>query len=93
MERDFANLMLGLREGPNVADIRPIGLMCGIDLAPRADGPGKRGYEVMERAYHEHDLYIRVVADTLVVAPPLVATVSELDEIRGRIAAVLSAVG
>lgn len=92
MERDFANLMLGLRESPNVADIRPIGLMCGIDLAPRADGPGRRGYEVMERAYHEHDLYIRVVADTLVVAPPLVATTTELDEIRAKIAAVLAAV-
>ena len=30
---------------PNVVDIRTVGLTAGIDLAPRADAPGKRGFD------------------------------------------------
>jgi beta-alanine--pyruvate transaminase len=92
MEAEFAAHMIGLRDCPDVADIRPIGMMCGIDLAPRADAPGARGYEIMERAYHEHDLYIRVAGDALVVAPPLIATGDDLAEIADKVRAVLGAV-
>ena len=62
-EAAFADLMLSLKEAPGVLDIRPIGMMCGIDLAPAGGAVGKRGYQIMERAYHDHDLYIRVGGD------------------------------
>jgi beta-alanine--pyruvate transaminase len=84
--------MMSLRKEPNVVDIRPIGLMCGIDLSPANGKPGSRGYEAIERMYHEHDLYCRVTADTLIVAPPLIATESDLTQIRDKIATVLRAV-
>jgi adenosylmethionine-8-amino-7-oxononanoate aminotransferase len=42
--------------------------------------------------YHAHDLYVRIAMDTLVVAPPLIATNSDLDLIRDKIAAVVKAV-
>jgi beta-alanine--pyruvate transaminase len=70
-----------------VADIRPIGLMCGIDLEPKA---GARGYEAIERMYHEHDVHVRVTMDTLIVSPPLIATERDFGEIRDRIAAMLA---
>ncbi len=34
LEGKFADAMMSLKGLPNVADIRPIGLMCGIDLDP-----------------------------------------------------------
>ncbi len=92
LEAKFAEAMLSLKDAPNVVDIRPIGLICGIDLAPAAGKPGARGYEAIELMYHEHDLYCRVTADTLVVAPPLIVTEGQIDEITDRIRRVLKAV-
>lgn len=92
MEATFCEAMMSLESSPNVADIRPVGLMCGIDLDPANGKPGVRGYEAIERMYHEFDLYCRVTTDTLIVAPPLIATESEIGEIRDRIEGVLKAV-
>jgi len=89
LQAPFAEAMLSLKGHPLVEDIRPIGLMCGIDLAPVPGAPGKRGFEAMERMYHDHDLYARVASDTLVTAPPLIATESHISEIRDRLAALL----
>lgn len=79
-EAAFAARMMSLRKLPNVLDIRPIGFMCGIDLA--GDGvAGRRGARAMETAFHDVGLYVRVVMDTLVIAPPLSASDAELDQI------------
>jgi beta-alanine--pyruvate transaminase len=85
LEPMFAQIMMGLKCARHVVDIRPVGLMCGIDLEPRTGAPGARGFEVIERAFHENDLYVRVVGDTLVVAPPLIANLDDLAEIAERI--------
>jgi beta-alanine--pyruvate transaminase len=92
LEAKFADAMLSLKDAPNVVDIRPIGLMCGIDLEPIAGKPGVRGYDAIERMYHEHDLYCRVTSDTLVVAPPLIVSEAQIGEITDRIRRVLKAV-
>ena len=86
----FAEIMMGLKQAPHVVDIRTIGLMCGIDLKPRPDAPGARGFEVIERAFHDNDLYVRVVGDTLVIAPPLIAGLDDFEEIASRITKVLA---
>lgn len=88
----FATAMMSLRGAPHVVDIRPIGLMCGIDLAARAEGVGVRGYDVLVRAYEEQDLYVRVVADTLVVAPPLPSSAEDFEAIVTGLRRVLEAV-
>jgi beta-alanine--pyruvate transaminase len=75
-----------------VEDIRTIGLLCGIDLAPIAGKPGLRGYEATERMYHDLNIYVRVAGDTLVVAPPLISTERDVAEIRDVIVKVLKAV-
>ncbi len=92
LEPKFAEAMLSLKGLPNVVDIRPIGLMCGIDLEPIAGKPGVRGYDAIERMYHEHDLYVRVTADTLVVAPPLIVSEAQIGEITDRLSRVIKAV-
>ena len=91
LEPKFAEAMLSLRDAPWVVDIRPIGLICGIDLEPRAGAPAARGYETIERMYHDHDLYCRVTGDTLVIAPPLIATQDDLADIVARVRKVLAA--
>jgi beta-alanine--pyruvate transaminase len=91
-EKAFFDAMISLKGLPNVADIRPIGLLAGIDLDPLPGKPGVRGYDAIERMYHEHDLYVRVTADTIIVAPPLIAGPSDFAQIRDKIAAVIKAV-
>jgi beta-alanine--pyruvate transaminase len=92
MESKFGDAMLSLKGEPNVADIRPIGLMCGIDLDPDAGKPGQRGYRAIEEMYFKQDLYCRVTMDTLIVSPPLVMTDSQLDEITDKIRKTIRAV-
>jgi beta-alanine--pyruvate transaminase len=89
LEKPFAEAMMSLKGLPHVADIRPIGMMCGIDLESAAGKVGQRGYEALERAFFEHDLYIRLATDTIVTAPPLIASESDIGQIRDRIAALL----
>ena len=92
LEQTFADAMMSLKSEPNVADIRTVGLMAGIDLDPTAGKPGVRGYEAIERMYHDFNIYIRVTMDTLIVAPPLISTEADIVEIRDGIASVLKAV-
>ena len=90
IEPMFAEIMMSLKTARHVVDIRPIGLMCGIDLASRPDAPGARGFEVVERAFHDGGLYVRVAGDTLVIAPPLIAGLDDLAEIAERVSKVLA---
>jgi len=92
LEPVFADAMMSLKGEPNVADIRTVGLLAGIDLDPVAGKPGVRGHEATERMYHDLDIYVRVAMDTLIVAPPLISTEADIADIRDRIAKVLRAV-
>ena len=92
LEARFAEIMLSLRYAPHVADIRPIGLMCGIDLEPDEGTPGAKGYRMIEHTFHEAGLYVRIVGDTLIVAPSLIASEGDLSNIRDRIGRSLAAI-
>jgi beta-alanine--pyruvate transaminase len=92
LEPVVADAMMSLKGLPNVADIRTVGLLAGIDLEPIPGKPGLRGYEATEKMYHDLDIYVRVAMDTLVVAPPLIATEADIAEIRDRLAKVIKAV-
>ncbi len=89
-EAAFAEAMMSLKGHRHVVDIRPIGLICGIDLESAPGAPGKRGYRATELSYHDHDLYVRVGMDTLIVAPPLTAGPADFADIRDRIAKVIA---
>ncbi len=91
LEATFAMIMMSLRGEPHVVDIRPIGLMCGIDLESLPGQPGARGYELIERTFHDADLYVRIAGDTIIVAPSLIATQDDLTTICNRIALSLRA--
>ena len=45
------------------------GISAGIDLAPDLSSPGRRGYEMLTRAFAEENLVLRVSGDTVALAP------------------------
>jgi beta-alanine--pyruvate transaminase len=92
LEQRYAEAAMTLKGLPGVLDIRAVGIAAGIDLAPRAGAPGERGYEAMDRAFHDEDLVIRITGDTLAVAPPLVATEAQIGEIFEKVGRVIRAV-
>jgi beta-alanine--pyruvate transaminase len=89
LEDAFADAAMSLRGLDLVEDIRTIGLVAGIDLEPLAGAPGKRAYEAMERAFHDHDLMIRITADTIALSPPLIISEAEIDELFARLKALI----
>jgi beta-alanine--pyruvate transaminase len=91
LEPKFAEAVMSLRKEPDVVDIRTVGLTAGIDLAPIADAPGKRGFVGLNSAFHDHDLMLRVAGDTLVLTPPLIMTEDQIGEIVEKVARVIRA--
>jgi beta-alanine--pyruvate transaminase len=92
LEPLYADAAMTLKGLPGVLDVRAVGIAAGIDLAPRPGGPGERGYEAMERAFHDEDLVIRITGDTLAIAPPLIVSEAEIGEIFEKVARVIRAV-
>jgi beta-alanine--pyruvate transaminase len=92
LEPLWGQAAMALRDLPNVLDIRPVGLTVGIDLASKPDAVGKRGYAALEAAYHEHDLMLRAVGDTLALSPPLIISESQIGEIFDKVGKIIKAV-
>jgi beta-alanine--pyruvate transaminase len=82
---------MSLKGLPNVLDIRCVGLTAGIDLASRPGAVGVRGYQALEKAFHDENVTIRSVGDTLAVTPPLIVSEAEIGEIFDKLAKVIRA--
>ena len=78
----------GLRDCPNVIDIRNLGLMAAVELGPRPDAPGARGYETLVRTLQAGAL-IRVTGDTVALSPPLIISIDEIDRLVAALRSVL----
>ena len=92
LEPKWADAVMALRSEPNVVDIRTVGLTAGIDLAPKKDAVGLRGYEALEVGFHDHDLMIRAAGDTICLTPPLIVSENQIGEIMDKTAKVIRAV-
>jgi beta-alanine--pyruvate transaminase len=90
LEDRWAEAIHGLRGLPNVVDIRNIGLIGAIELAPRAGAPGARAYDVFTRCFHEEDLLIRVTGDVIALSPPLILSEAHIDRIFRTLAHVIA---
>ncbi len=69
----------GLKGLPNVIDIRNMGLVAAVELAPRPGAPGERGYEAMVKAY-DKGLMIRITGDIIALSPPLICEKKHIDD-------------
>jgi beta-alanine--pyruvate transaminase len=80
-----------LRGKPNVLDIRNIGLMGAIELAPRPDAPGARGYEVLVKAL-KAGLLVRATGDIIALSPPLIISEAQIGQLFDILGGVLDGV-
>jgi beta-alanine--pyruvate transaminase len=92
LEPIWADAIHSLKGLPNVLDIRTIGLVGAIDLASRPDAVGRRAYEAMDKAFHDHGLMMRVTADTIAISPPLIITEDQIGELVDKLGKVIRAV-
>jgi beta-alanine--pyruvate transaminase len=92
LEPLWADAAMALKGLPNVLDIRTVGLTAAIDLASRPDAVGRRAYDAMETAFHDHDIIIRVTGDTIALTPPLIVSEQQIGEIFDKVARVIKAV-
>ncbi len=76
----FGEAVHSLKSEPNVIDIRNIGLVAGIELAPNAEGPTKRAYGIFTDLY-ERGLLLRTTGDILALTPPLIIERAQIDQI------------
>jgi beta-alanine--pyruvate transaminase len=82
---EAAHALKGL---PNVIDIRNIGLVAGIELAPRPGAPGTRAYDVFLEC-QKRGLLIRVTGDIIALSPPLIISPAQIEELFGILAEAL----
>src|SRR5262244_618887 len=80
LEPKWADAAMSLKGLPNVLDIRCVGITAAIDLAAKPDAVGKRGYDAMEKAFHEEGVMVRNMGDTLAFTPPLIVSESQVGE-------------
>jgi beta-alanine--pyruvate transaminase len=92
LEPLVADAAMALKGIPNVLDIRAVGVAAGIDLASRPGAVGKRAFEVMEHAFGEENLLIRVSGETLAIAPPLIVSEAQIAEIFEKVGRAIRAV-
>ncbi|MGO8271963.1 aspartate aminotransferase family protein, partial [Rhizobium ruizarguesonis] len=56
---------------PHVVDIRNLGLVGAVELAPRDGSPGSRAYDIFVDCCNK-GLLIRVTGDIIALSPPLI---------------------
>ena len=69
-----------LRDAPNVIDIRNLGLVAGVELAPRPGAPGARAYDIFVKAF-ERGILIRTTGDVIALSPPLIIEPAHIDQL------------
>jgi beta-alanine--pyruvate transaminase len=77
-----------LRGLPHVIDIRDLGLVAGIELAPRPGAPGARATEVFHQAFDD-GILVRVTADVIALSPPLIISHAQIDELIDRLSNII----
>lgn len=78
---DAAHSLKGRR---NVIDVRNIGLIAGIELAPRDGAPTKRATELFHACF-DNGLLVRATGDIIALSPPLILERSHIDEMFGKL--------
>jgi beta-alanine--pyruvate transaminase len=74
---EAAHTLKGL---PNVIDIRNLGLVAAVELAPRPGRPMTRAYDVFVRCF-EKGLLIRTTGDIIALSPPLIIERHQIDQL------------
>ena len=90
LEKHWENALHGLADHPHVVDIRNMGLIGAVELAPIDGQPGKRAFDAFVAAF-EAGILIRVTGDIIAMSPPLIISEAQIDELVGKLGQVLKA--
>ncbi|CAN5168623.1 aspartate aminotransferase family protein [soil metagenome] len=80
MQGYFAECLHSLKGEPNVIDIRNIGLVGGVELAPLPGEPAKRAFNVFLDSW-DKGVLVRTTGDTVALSPPLIIERGQIDQI------------
>ncbi|HLO93542.1 MAG TPA: aspartate aminotransferase family protein [Burkholderiaceae bacterium] len=80
MQAQFAEALHSLKGEPHVIDIRNMGLVGGIELAPLPGEPAKRAFNVFLDCW-EQGVLIRTTGDTIALSPPLIIEAAQIDRL------------
>lgn len=69
----------------HVTDIRNLGLVGAVELAPRDGAPGTRAYDVFVDCFNK-GLLIRVTGDIIALSPPLIIEKDQIDTLVATLA-------
>ena len=75
----------------HIIDIRNMGLVAGIELEARPGAPGKRAMELFHKCF-DTGLLVRATGDIIALSPPLILEKAHIDEMVGRIAALVETI-
>jgi len=78
-----------LKGEPHIVDIRNLGLIGGIELAPRADG--NRAGDVFRKCF-DAGVFVRYTGDVLAFSPPLIVEKPQIDQIADTVRTALKSV-
>lgn len=84
MEPYFETAAHAMRHTPGVIDVRNIGLVAGVELAPRSGKPGARAMEVFHRCF-DKGVLVRVTGDIVALSPPLIIEKPHVDRLFGTL--------
>ncbi|MDH3240799.1 MAG: aspartate aminotransferase family protein [Alphaproteobacteria bacterium] len=74
----------------NVIDVRDIGIVAGIEFAPREGKPGARAYDVFTKCL-ELGALTRQAGDVIALSPPLIISENEIDRLVEILAEAIAA--
>ena len=74
----FLDAIFSLKDLPAVTDIRGIGLLAGVDLAPKDATPGARGGQAVHDLWEE-GVMVKMTGDTACIAPPFISEKAHID--------------
>ena len=77
LARPFEDLLHSFGDHDKVIDVRNMGLMGAIELAPREGAPGARGLEVHKKCFWEENIVLRNGMDCLQFSPFLNSNVDD----------------
>ncbi len=88
----FEEALHSLKGTPNVIDIRNLGLIGVVEVAPRDGKVGARGFDVFLDCF-QNGLLVRPAGDALAFSPPLVVEKAHVDRMVETLGAAIRRVG
>ncbi|MEO8223918.1 MAG: aminotransferase class III-fold pyridoxal phosphate-dependent enzyme, partial [Gammaproteobacteria bacterium] len=87
----FEDALHSLKGAPHVIDVRNIGLMGAVELAPRKDQPSLRALDVFRDCF-DNGVLVRTTGDTIALTPPLTIDTAQIGQIIAALGKALKAV-